>query len=57
VDRATPRPVKTQQNLDNLVVIQEGVALGERVISQGSFKLRPGLAVRDVRPVSDKSGS
>jgi membrane fusion protein (multidrug efflux system) len=57
VDRATPRPVKTLQNLDNLVVIQEGVALGERVISQGSFKLRPGLAVRDVRPVSDKSGS
>lgn len=57
VDRAVPRPVKTHQNLDNLVIIQEGVSLGDRVISQGAFKLRPGLAVRDVRPSSEKSGS
>jgi multidrug efflux system membrane fusion protein len=57
VDRAVPRPVKTMQNLDNLVVVQEGVVLGDRVISQGAFKLRPGLAVRDIRPNSEKSGS
>lgn len=57
VDRATPRPVKPLQTLDNSVVIQEGVALGERIISQGAFKLRPGLAVRDTRSGSAKAGS
>lgn len=57
VDRATPRPVKPLQTLDNSVVIQEGVALGERIISQGAFKLRPGLAVRDIRSGSAKAGS
>ena len=57
VDRAVPRPIKTLQNLDQLVVVQEGVGLGDRVISQGAFKLRPGLAVRDVRLSPAKSGS
>ena len=57
VDRAVRRPVKTLQTVENTVVIQEGLALGDRVISQGSFKLRPGLAVRDVRVSSDKGGS
>jgi membrane fusion protein (multidrug efflux system) len=57
VDRAAPRPVKTLQNLDNMVIVQEGVSLGDRIISQGAFKLRPGLAVRDVRLSPQKSGS
>jgi membrane fusion protein (multidrug efflux system) len=57
VDRAVPRPVKTMQSIENRIVIQEGVAPGDRIVSQGAFKLRPGLAVRDIRVGAEKGGS
>jgi membrane fusion protein (multidrug efflux system) len=57
VDRAVPQPVKPMQTFGNRIVIEEGVSLGDRIISQGAFKLRPGLAVRDARDVSERTGS
>ncbi|MCU0707138.1 MAG: efflux RND transporter periplasmic adaptor subunit [Pirellula sp.] len=47
VDRAVQRFIKTSQSIGNLVVVQEGLSVGDRIVSQGAFKLRPNLAVRE----------
>jgi multidrug efflux pump subunit AcrA (membrane-fusion protein) len=37
------RPVKTGQKIDGLVVITDGLAAGERIVTAGSFTLKAEL--------------
>ena len=44
-------PVVLGQVLDNLTVIQKGLALGEQVVTDGQIRLAPGARV-EVRPTA-----
>ena len=46
------RPVKLGQSVENLIVVDSGVAPGETVITDGQMRLVPGARVRVVNPVS-----
>jgi multidrug efflux system membrane fusion protein len=49
------RPVVPGQALDNLTVIQKGVAPGEQVVTDGQIRLAPGARV-EVRPAAPAAG-
>jgi multidrug efflux system membrane fusion protein len=42
---AEARPVKVDRNIDNLAVIESGVAAGEKVVTDGQIRLVPGSKV------------
>ena len=48
--RAQPRPVKVGLRLPNLIEVTEGLQAGERVISEGVQKVRPGGMVKAATP-------
>ena len=50
------RDVKVGQNLDRKVVIDQGLAAGERVVTDGQLLLMPGASVFEV-PVRQKTGA
>lgn len=54
-DTVEPRPVKMGQMRDGVVVIEEGLQAGERVVVDGQYKLRPGTRVQAAPPA--KTGS
>jgi len=41
------RPIRLAQIQDGLAVIEQGLAAGERVVVDGQYKLKPGLAVAE----------
>jgi membrane fusion protein (multidrug efflux system) len=55
-DKVEIRSVKTGMTLGNLVVVDDGLKAGERVVAEGTQKVSPGLAVSP-RPFAPPSGS
>jgi membrane fusion protein (multidrug efflux system) len=53
-DKIEPRQIVTSHRLDNEWVVASGLAAGERVVVEGTSKVRPGAPVR---PVALASGS
>jgi multidrug efflux system membrane fusion protein len=51
------RPVKPGQTIENLIVVESGIAPGETVITDGQMRLIPGARVRVVPPASEKGAS
>ncbi|SIO17738.1 efflux RND transporter periplasmic adaptor subunit [Halodesulfovibrio marinisediminis] len=51
---ASPRPVKLGETVGSDFIIKEGLQGGERIVSQGIIKVRPGSAVN---PVSAKAAA
>ncbi|MCK9285825.1 MAG: efflux RND transporter periplasmic adaptor subunit [Rhodocyclaceae bacterium] len=47
-NKAQPRPLKLGLSAGNLVEVAEGLAAGERLISDGILKVQPGAAVKAV---------
>jgi membrane fusion protein (multidrug efflux system) len=51
-DKAEPRPVTTSQNIGDKWLVDSGLKSGERVITEGIQKVRPGAPVHPVAPQS-----
>ncbi len=47
------RPLKVMQTENNVALIGSGLALGERVVTAGQFRLQPGAAVRVSEEIAD----
>jgi membrane fusion protein, multidrug efflux system len=48
IDRCFQRTIRVTDRSEGFVFVAEGLRFGERVVSEGSFKLRPGLMVRHI---------
>jgi multidrug efflux system membrane fusion protein len=46
------RVVRLGQSVDNRIVVESGVSVGETVVTDGQMRLIPGTRVRIVEPVS-----
>jgi len=46
--RATMRSIETGQTVGNKVIVLQGLEENDQVVARGSFKLREGIAIRDV---------
>lgn len=51
-DSVGNRPVQVTQIQDGLAVIEQGLAVGERVVVDGQYKLKPGVRVVEVEAAS-----
>jgi len=47
-DKIEPRQIVTSHRLDNEWVVASGLAAGDRVVVEGTSKVRPGAPVRPV---------
>lgn len=47
-DRATLRPIKTERTIGDKWLVSSGLAAGDRVITEGLVRIRPGQTVRPV---------
>ncbi|WP_454842549.1 MULTISPECIES: efflux RND transporter periplasmic adaptor subunit [Pseudomonas] len=55
-DTAESRPIETGSTTDNLTVITSGVSDGERVVTDGQYRLKRNAQVRATLPPSPTSG-
>jgi multidrug efflux system membrane fusion protein len=46
------RPVTVAYRLDNDAVIESGLAVGEKVVTDGQLRLRPGAKIVEKPPVA-----
>jgi multidrug efflux system membrane fusion protein len=54
------RPVKTGEDSEGLVVVNEGLSPGERVVTSNQYRLQPGVRVRLLtaeQPSNNSGGS
>lgn len=49
---AQPRAVKVERMQDGVAVIQDGLSVGQRVVVDGQYKLKPGSKVRELAAAS-----
>jgi membrane fusion protein, multidrug efflux system len=53
-DKAQMRPIKTGPPADDVVIVVGGLDAGERVVTQGYYRLQPGVRVA-IRPPTERS--
>ncbi|MEO8923087.1 MAG: efflux RND transporter periplasmic adaptor subunit [Caldimonas sp.] len=56
-DKATNRPVRVGSIQDGLAIIDNGVKLGERVVVDGQYKVKLGVAVVEAAPAAGRAAS
>jgi multidrug efflux system membrane fusion protein len=52
---AEMRPIKVHQIRDGAALIDDGIAAGERVVTDGHYKLKPGIRVDVVQTPAEKA--
>jgi multidrug efflux system membrane fusion protein len=52
-----PRRITTGSASGGTIVVESGLAAGERVVTDGQYSLRPGSAVTEQRPSTAADGS
>jgi membrane fusion protein, multidrug efflux system len=55
-DRAQMRPIKTGPPADGVAIVAEGLDAGERVVTEGYYRLQPGARVA-IRPPKERSAA
>ncbi|MFC1742753.1 efflux RND transporter periplasmic adaptor subunit, partial [Candidatus Riflebacteria bacterium] len=53
-DKAESRNVTLGQEVGNLVVVQEGISMGEKVIDRGNERIRPGSKIKESKKSNKK---
>jgi multidrug efflux system membrane fusion protein len=49
------RPIKVAEDADGITVVQTGIREGERVVTTNQYRLEPGVQVKVVAPLPQKS--
>jgi membrane fusion protein, multidrug efflux system len=52
--KAQMRPIKTGPPADETIIVADGIGVGERVVTEGYYRLQPGVAVA-IRPPKDRA--
>jgi multidrug efflux system membrane fusion protein len=53
-DKAQMRPIRTGPSADDAAIVTDGLDAGERVVTEGYYRLQPGVAVA-IRPPKERS--
>jgi hypothetical protein len=48
------RPIKTGPPADETIIVADGIGVSERVVTEGYYRLQPGVAVA-IRPPKDRA--